>query len=46
MMIILTNKYFQYLRPGDNLLYCPIKSEEVENMIDLKEKNVLCTTKE
>lgn len=44
-MIILTNKYFQYLRPGDNLLYCPIKSEEVENMIDLKEKNVLCTTK-
>ena len=46
MMIILTNKYFQYLRPGDNLLYCPIKSEEVENMIDLKEKNVLCTTKD
>lgn len=45
MMIILTNTYFQYLRPGDNLLYCPIKSEEVENMIDLKEKNVLCTTK-
>lgn len=45
-MIILTNKYFQYLRPGDNLLYCPIKSEEVENMIDLKEKNVLCTTKD
>ena len=44
-MIILTNTYFQYLRPGDNLLYCPIKSEEVENMIDLKEKNVLCTTK-
>lgn len=46
MMIILTNKYFQYLCPGDNLLYCPIKSEEVENMIDLKEKNVLCTTKD
>lgn len=46
MMIILTNKYFQYLRPGDNLLYCPIKSEEVENMIDLKEKKVLCTTKD
>ena len=45
-MMILTNKYFQYLRPGDNLLYCPIKSEEVENMIDLKEKNVLCTTKD
>lgn len=45
MMIILTNTYFQYLRPGDNLLYCPIKSEEVENMIDLKEKKVLCTTK-
>ena len=40
-MIILTNKYFQYLRPGDNLLYCPIKSEEVENMIDLNIKGVL-----
>ena len=25
-------------------MYCPIKSEEVENMIDLKEKNVLCIT--
>lgn len=40
------NKYLQYLRPGNNLLYCPIKSEEVENMIDLKKKNVLCTTKD
>lgn len=46
MVIILTNKYLQYLRPGDNLLYCHIKSEEVENTIDLKEKNVLCTTKD
>ena len=45
MVIILTNKYLQYLRPGDNLLYCPIKSEEVENMIDLKDRSVLCATK-